>query len=57
MSDISILEHDMSVIMLANPSDKESINQAQEKVLDALIARAAEDTRLRQSPDYDGRQP
>lgn len=56
MIDLAILEHAMSVILLANPSDKESIKRAQDKWLDALIERAAEDTRLRQNPDYDGRQ-
>lgn len=56
MTDLAILEHAMAVILTANPSDKESIKRAQDKWLDALIERAAEDTRLRQNPDYDGRQ-
>lgn len=56
-ADTTIIEHAMIVILIANPSDTESIKRAQDKWLDALIARAAEQTRQRQSPDYDGREP
>lgn len=55
-ADTTIIEHAMIVILIANPSDTESIKRAQDKWLDALIARAAEQTRQRQSPDYDGRE-
>lgn len=54
-ADTTIIEHAMIVILIANPSDTESIKRAQDKWLDALIERAAEDVRLRQNPEYDGR--
>lgn len=55
--DLPLLEHAMLVIMLANPADKESIKRAQDKVLDALVERAAVQASERQRPDYDGREP